>query len=242
MADVPPRPRPPVPVGEQLRAWLAWFGVARLAGVAVAFVAVGAGGYWLLRTPAAPTEAGLPGAPIAVATSTLPLPPPSAGPTDAVSPPTNPATVTVHVAGAVASPGVYVLASGARVADAVDAAGGGAPGADLDALNLAAVLVDASRVYVPVDGEVPPAAIQPEVASSTTVAAAAGGGEPPGPIDLNDATAEQLDTLPGIGPATAAAIVRNREEIGPFATVDDLERVPGIGPARLAALRDLVTV
>ncbi len=104
------------------------------------------------------------------------------------------------------------------------------------ALNLAAPLVDGERIYVPRVGEnVPVAAV--DVTTS-------GGDDahPSGPIDLNHATVEQLDELPGIGPTTAAAIVDHREQNGPFATVDDLEAVRGIGPAKLEAIRDLVTV
>ncbi len=116
--------------------------------------------------------------------------------------------------------------------DAVVAAGGPAPDADWNALNLAAVVVDGTRVYVPAVGE--------EVVGVAPVGAG-DGAQPVGPIDVNRATVEQLETLPGVGPATATAIVTERERNGPFVNVDDLDRVPGIGPAKLAALRDLVT-
>ena len=137
------------------------------------------------------------------------------------------------MAGAVVRPGVYRLPPGGRVADAIEAAGGPAPGAELHRLNLAAPLVDGSQVYVPLAGEAPPAG---------AAAPGAGAEAPPGPLDLNTATAAQLEELPGIGPATAAAIVDAREERGGFASVDDLLDVRGIGPAKLEALRDLVTV
>ena len=140
----------------------------------------------------------------------------------------------VHVAGAVADPGVYELPGGSRVHAAIDAAGGPLRKAEPSALNLAAPLVDGERIYVPRVGESVPAAV--DVATSGTAA------QPSGPIDVNDATVEQLDELPGIGPTTAAAIVDHRQQNGPFASVDDLEAVSGIGPAKLEAIRDLVTV
>lgn len=146
---------------------------------------------------------------------------------------TTAAEAVVHVAGAVARPGVYRLPPGGRVADAIEAAGGPVPGAELHRLNLAAPLVDGSQVYVPLVGEPPPQGV-----------GAPGGGTdaPAGPLDLNTATVVQLEELPGIGPATAAAIVDAREERGGFTSVDDLLDVRGIGPAKLEALRDLVTV
>ena len=161
---------------------------------------------------------------------TLPL---AGGPGDVGTTTTVAADVLVHAAGAVRAPGVYRLAAGARVADVVDAAGGPADGADLDRLNLAAPVADGAQVYVPREGEAPPAG-----ASGTSNAA----GGPAAVIDLNTATLAELDTLPGVGPATAAAIVQERERRGGFGTVDDLLDVRGIGPARLEALRDLVRV
>lgn len=150
-------------------------------------------------------------------------------------------TVTVHVAGAVNKPGVVSLPSGSRAVDAVSAAGGLAPGADPDRLNLAAPLLDGTRVVVPLLGQ--PAV--PEVAPPATTSGTSrvgGGGAPPSPLDLNTATAEQLDGLPGVGPATAAAIVSQRDRHGPFRSVDGLLDVRGIGDAKLEALRDLVEV
>ncbi len=138
------------------------------------------------------------------------------------------------------APGVFEFDPGERVHDALVAAGGPRVDGDLDGLNLAVPLADGQRVYVPVVGEVDPASVPsnaPAVpAADAPVEAAAG------PVDLNTATADQLETLPGIGPATAAAIVDDRDQHGPFASVGDLERVPGIGPAKLAAVADLVTV
>jgi len=207
-------------------AWIAWFGTARLALSAVAVVVVCGGLFWLLRTSPPPTEASLPTA-TAIPTSTGAAPPPAG--TVAAGP------VSVHVAGAVERPGVYELEPGGRVYMAIDAAGGATDDADPDALNLAAEVLDGSRVYVPVVGEsVPP---------TVDGAGVPGGGStgPAAPVDVNRATADELDVLPGVGPATAAAIVTERERNGPFLSVDDLQRVPGIGPAKLDALRELVT-
>jgi competence protein ComEA len=145
--------------------------------------------------------------------------------------------VVVHVAGAVVAPGVYRLSAGARVVDAIATAGGLRADAATDAVNQAALVRDGERVYVPAVGEaVPPGAMGSGSTGGTSSSV------PTGPLDLNVATAEQLDTLPGVGPATAAAIVAYRDDHGPFATVDDLGEVRGIGPAKLEALRDLVRV
>jgi competence protein ComEA len=147
--------------------------------------------------------------------------------------------VTVHVAGQVAHPGVYALPAGGRVADAVVAAGGTASEADVEQLNLAARLSDGERIYVPKKGEATPAvAVSPAPASAGTKAA----GTPAGPVDLNTATAEQLEALPGVGPATSKAILTYRSSHGRFRSVTELLEVPGIGPAKLEALRPLVKV
>jgi competence protein ComEA len=137
--------------------------------------------------------------------------------------------LVVDVAGAVVRPGLVRLQPGARVADLVAAAGGPAPDADLDQVNLAARPADGDRVYVPRRGETPP-----PVASSGAPASRAG------PVDLNSATVEQLDALPGVGPATAQAILEFRRRHGRFRSVQDLLQVSGIGPAKLATLRPLV--
>jgi competence protein ComEA len=147
--------------------------------------------------------------------------------------------VVVHVAGAVARPGVVELAVGSRVIDAVEAAGGGLPEADLDRLNLAAKLADGQRVLVQKVGD-PPVADVPG-------AAAPGGpgrapGSPSGLVNLNTATLDQLDQLPGIGPTLAAAILAERDRRGGFRSVNELRDVRGIGEKRFADLRDLVSV
>jgi competence protein ComEA len=135
----------------------------------------------------------------------------------------------VQAAGAVVSPGVYRLSGDPRVVDVIDAAGGLAPGADPNRLSLAAKVSDGERVYVPVVGEALPAV--PSGAATDS-----------GPIDLNSADEAALDALPGIGPATAKAIVAYRESHGPFTSVDQLLEVRGIGPAKLDQLADLVRV
>jgi len=135
------------------------------------------------------------------------------------------AKVVVDVAGAVRLPGLHTLSRGARVADAVAAAGGATGKADLTLLNLAAPLADGEQVVVPARG---------------AAAAAGGGASTTAPLDLNTATAEQLDALPGIGPATAQKIIDYRQAHGPFRSIDELDAVPGIGPARIDQLKGLV--
>jgi competence protein ComEA len=138
-----------------------------------------------------------------------------------------PADIYVHILGQVVNPGLYALPEGARAVDAVAAAGGFTPEADAAGINLARFLSDGEQIVVPAVGEV--------VAGSSGV-----GGD--GRVNLNTADAAALDTLPGIGPATAAKIIAWRDENGRFASVDDLLDVGGIGPAKLDAIRDLVTV
>jgi competence protein ComEA len=134
---------------------------------------------------------------------------------------------------------VYAVPAGGRVADAVIAAGGTASEADVEQINLAARLSDGERIYVPKKGEVAPAAL--------AAPAPAGGGSkapgaPAGPVDLNTATADQLEALPGVGPATSKAILAYRASHGRFRSVTELLEVPGIGPTKLEALRPLVKV
>jgi competence protein ComEA len=138
--------------------------------------------------------------------------------------------LVVYVVGAVRRPGLYELPRGSRVADAVERAGGATRKADPAALNLAAPVADGQQVLVP--ARLPRA-----------VAAAQGAptpGVPAGPIQLSSATAEQLDSLPGIGPATAQKIIDYRAEHGAFRSVEELDEVPGIGPTRVEQLKGLV--
>jgi competence protein ComEA len=133
--------------------------------------------------------------------------------------------IRVHVSGAVASPGVVELPSDAIVADAVLAAGGALRGADLASINLAADVRAGERIVVP----------DKDASLSGNGAQAEQG------IDLNMATASQLEALPGVGPVLAARIVAHRTERGPFQTVEGLLDVPGIGEAKLAQMRDSIT-
>lgn len=134
--------------------------------------------------------------------------------------------ITVHVSGAVQSPGVVRVAAGARVGEAIAAAGGALPEADLGRVNLAAPLADGQQLSVP------------RMSPDGTAAAAAGDGR----VRLNVAGVEELETLPGVGPVLAERILAYREEHGPFTVVEDLLDVPGIGEGKLAALRDAVLV
>lgn len=183
---------------------------------------------------------------------TLPRAEPGSAPVDGSSPvgggatpvplpATPPVTVTVHVAGQVASPGVYAVPAGGRVADAVVAAGGTSAEADLEQLNLAARVSDGERILVPKKGDPPSPVV---VSGSPGSSAGAGGakGSAAGPVDLNTATAEQLEALPGVGPATSRAILAYRTSRGRFRSVTELLEVPGIGPAKLEALRPMVRV
>ena len=141
------------------------------------------------------------------------------------------AQLYVDVVGAVRRPGLYRLAPGSRVADAVARAGGATPRAELDLVNLAARVADGEQVVVPRRGSGSVGAATP---------AGAAGGAPTGPVHLNSATLEQLDALPGVGPVTAQKILDYRRQHGAFGSVAELDAIPGIGPARLEQLRGLV--
>ena len=149
--------------------------------------------------------------------------------------------LVVHVDGLVAAPGVYRLPEGSRVDDAVRAAGGFLDGADTGPLNLAAPLRDGEKVHVPAQGEA--ASPAPGSAASAPAGpsgqAASGAGQP---VDINRAGVEELCSLPGVGEATARAIVEEREKNGPFSTPEDLMRVSGIGEKRFERMRELVRV
>lgn len=154
-----------------------------------------------------------------------------------LKPAPTPGPITVHIAGRVSEPGVYELPRGARVIDAIEAAGGLLEDAGEPAVNLAAVLEDGMKVEV--------------VSQSSTAASAAadsgGAGGIPGPstsglVNINTATQAQLESLPGIGPTIAGRIIEYREDNGPFEMIGDIVRVSGIGPSTFDTIRDLITV
>ena len=193
------------PVGEA-RPWR-WVMSTRVAVTLVcALLLIGAVALWWPRAPQG---------------ETVPLPSDSAMMVagDAAPMSASPGTVTVHVAGDVKSPGLYELKSGARVAEAIEAAGGAMNAADMDALNLARPVRDGERIAV-----------------------GASEAQAGGLVNLNTASEAELVTLPGVGPVLAARIISHREANGPFTSVDDLDAVSGVGPAVLAGLREDATV
>jgi comEA protein len=169
----------------------------------------------------------------AAAGGAAPQPPGGAVPTG----PTSPSVVVVAVAGKVRRPGLVRLPAGDRVADAIAAAGGVLPGADIGLLNVASRLSDGEQVLVAVPGATPdPVSTAPAAAGAGVTAAS------DAPVNLNTATVDQLDALPGVGPVTAAKILDYRTAHGPFRSIDQLRDVGGIGDVKFAALESKVTV
>lgn len=242
------RPPPPVTVGERLDRLRHGLprSPARSVAVALALLVVAGAAWWLLRPPPAPIESTLPMASAGSGDAGRPAGPDGAGGEGSTTVPAAEELV-VQAAGAVARPGVYRLPSDARVDDVVRQAGGLTGEADADRVNLAAPLADGERVWVPRKGETEP----PEVVAGTgsgagggteTSGTGSGGTAEPSVVDLNSADAEELDTLPGVGPATSSAILAYRDEHGSFSSVDELLEVRGIGDAKLEQLRPLVSV
>jgi competence protein ComEA len=243
MSQPPPFVLPPDGPVSRVRALLAGAGRQRVAVALLALAAlVAAGVVWVRATPhLAGPATGRDAA--TSAAQTLPRAAP-AGSGEAGSDGTGAGTagsgaagddgrVAVHVAGRVRRPGLVRLPAGSRVQDAIRAAGGSTSGADLDAVNLARRLTDGEQVLVPGPGDPPP----PPPPGADPDA----GATPSAPLDLNTATLEQLDTLPGVGEVTAGRIIAYRSA-HPFTAVDELLDVPGIGQRRFDQLKDLVTV
>jgi competence protein ComEA len=235
----------------ETRRWIAWVGVSRLVGAAVAVVAGTIVLVLGLRVPAPPLENALPRA---GATTTVTASEVTSAPSATVEE-REPSLVAVHVVGAVQRPGVYVLSSGARADDALRQAGGPSAAADTSAVNLASVVRDGDQLYIPPRRTSPSTSVPPRrlpvMAPSTRMTLATPSsqssnaqesssvsqGAQSGMVSLSTATEKELEELPGVGPATAAAIVAHRRAHGPFRRVEDLLNVKGIGDAKLATMR-----
>jgi competence protein ComEA len=269
-ADDRPRPaddlaqlgRPPDPWWVRLRAWVedgrAGVGhlrspLAMIATITAVVAVVAVATVWVVTGgsgPPSPTAGGAASLPVVSRTSGT-----SAAPSTGVAPgsstPTTASSSWVAIAGAINRPGLYLVPADVRLSSLIAAAGGLTGEADGDRVNLAAVVRDGERVYVPRRGEpgAPPvvagsggAGTGGPIGGSGSASTSTGASGPSGPIDLNRAGAEELDKLPGVGPATAKAIVDYRTAHGPFTSVEQLADVRGIGPAKLDQLRPLVVV
>ena len=229
---------------------LKWFGASRMIGSVLSVAFVGVAGWWLVQTPPPPPEASLSFASTTVATSATII-------TSAPIVNATPQIITVHVAGSVKNPGVYRLKFGSRINDGIVAAGGATSAANLDVINLATVLNEGEQIYVPKRGEKPHVITnRPQVGGAGGVGGANGAGGAGGAggvggapgaggatniatsplININLASVFELEQLPGVGPATAKAIVAYRDKNGAFLKVEDLLKVRGIGPAKLSEI------
>ncbi len=193
-------------------------------GLSLAWLAILGAALLIMRRP--------PGQPIEI------LPPPTVAPTATPAPSATPGPLHVDVAGAVQSPGVYRLSPDSIVADAIIAAGGPASDADLDRVNKAIAVQDGMQVYVPHKGEADTPLLRQPIVEPTWPAAANSDQAPRNRININTATPEELDALPGVGEAIALRIIEGR----PYATIEDLIRVKGIGEATFNKLKEYVTV
>lgn len=212
----------------KIKTTIIWFGLSRLIGSVLSLIAVAMAGWWLLRVPPPPPEDSIP---IAGTVTTLSV--------MAISPPTTAliTEITVHITGAVKTPGIYQFHLGARINDGVVAAGGATTQADLDSVNLATLLSEGEQIYIPKRNEKPHVIVQPRFANSnnsTSLENSANGLKMS--ININTATAIELEQLTGVGPSTAKAIIEYREKNGAFKTVEDLLNVRGIGPAKLSEI------
>jgi competence protein ComEA len=214
-------------------------GAAVLAVVAIAAALVAGLFVWGARPRAEPVSA-LPVVSVSEAQSARPVPSSgAAAPTTVPTTAATPAVVVVSVVGRVARPGLVSLAEGARVADVLAAAGGAQPGIDVSQLNLARRVGDGEQIAVGIPAA--PDAL-PAAAAAPAAGGSPGGAAPAGPLDLNRAGIDQLDTLPGVGPVTAQRIVEWRTRNGRFARVEQLREIDGIGERRFEQLRTLVRV
>jgi len=225
----------------KVQATIKWFGLSRLIGSVLSLIAVALAGWWLLRVPPPPPEDSIP---IASTATTLSF---------AVSSPQKieldekldreldaelATELTVHIAGAVKTPGVYQLHVGARINDGVVAAGGATAQADLDSVNLAMLLSEGEQIYIPKRNDKPHIIVQPRFTNSNNSngSNSSTNSELQIRININTATAIELEQLAGVGPSTAKAIIEFREKNGAFKTVEDLLNVHGIGPAKLSEI------
>ena len=236
---------------EKCSHFIKWYGPARAFATAGSVAVVCVGAWWLLRAPAPPLENSLPLVSIASASDSSSSSVVGAIPSTTL---VGVREVIVHVAGSVMKPGVYRLKPNARVIDAVNAAGGVTPNADTAAVNLALPLLDAEQVYIPARSSQKPhttVAVRrkpPTVVGSPSSTSAAGtvGATPTtimsAFININTATALELEALPSVGPSTAKAIVSFRTKNGPFSKAEDLLKVPGIGDGKLAAMKPFVAL
>lgn len=206
--------------GESIRDRLSALSRAELVAlIGVVAITVAGAGTWYLRSLPKPVE-------VRASPERPPAPAPGATPSPAP-------LILIDVAGWVRRPGVYEFTEGSRVIDAVQAAGGARPGAFLQSLNLAAPLVDGTQILVPKEGAPTPAPVGGEVGVGVSTG---------GLVNVNTATAIDLETLPGVGEVIAQAIIDYRTQNGPFSSVDQLLDVTGIGDATLENIRELVTV
>jgi competence protein ComEA len=202
-----------------LREKLSTLSRGELVGLVLLLVVSLAGaGLWYVRSLPKPIQVRADRDPVAAVASTSPTP--------------SPALVLVDVAGWVRRPGVYEFHEGDRVIDALHAAGGARPGAALETLNLAAPLTDGTQILVPKQNAI----------SSAPSSAPVGGTGATTKVNVNTASSEELQTLPGIGEVLAQSIIDYRTQNGPFASIDDLVEVSGIGDVTLSNIQDLVTV
>ena len=208
------------------------YGVRRVVISCATACVLALGAWWLVRVPPAPVENA-----IAFTSTSIPG-------NDAQSVGQQPSSllIVVHVAGEVRSPGVYELSAGSRIIDAVNAAGGLTARADAEVINLATPVVDSSQIYIPAKGSVRHQSFARPQPGMNVAAATNAQESSNGLVNINRATAAELENLPGVGPSTAQAIIDYRNSHGLFASPEDLLNVKGIGPAKFAAMQPLVGV